>query len=79
MEQPGGVLDKEVMGGEIKVNLLEQYIKEIHSVEEVKKPWGNYIKVDLTKECYGRTDRVMTSFMDMEEWESIKAKGYYMG
>lgn len=48
------------------MNLLEHYIKEIHSVEEVKKEWGTYILVDLTSECYGIKERRKTSFMNRE-------------
>lgn len=60
------------------MNLLEHYIKEIHKVEEVKEDWGSFILVDVTVNCYGRFERTTTSFMNTDEWEKAKEKGYYM-
>jgi hypothetical protein len=60
------------------MNLLEHYIKEVHSVEEIKEDWGSFILVDLTVNCYGITERTKTSFSNMEEWEKAKEKGYYL-
>ena len=60
------------------MNLVENYIKEIHEIKEVKQDWGSFISADLTIDCYGRIERVKTSFMNWEEWESAKVKGFYL-
>lgn len=63
------------------MNLLEHYIEEIHSVEEVERQeWmnGPYVKVDITIDCYGSIER-KTTYYPLSYWESIKEKGYYMG
>mgnify|MGYP000981146930 CR=1 FL=1 len=60
------------------MNLLEHYIKEVHSVKEVQQDWGSFILVDLTADCYGTIKRTKTSFRDAEEWEKVQELGYYM-
>lgn len=60
------------------MNLLEQYIEEVHNVEFVEKEWGSYVSVELTTNCYGRVQRTKTSFRNMEEWDKAKELGYYM-
>ncbi|MBU3205160.1 hypothetical protein [Clostridium algidicarnis] len=65
------------------MNLLEQYIVEIHGVKEVtgsfKGEQFKFIEVDLTTNCYGCKQRTKTSFSNMEEWEKCKDQGYYLG
>jgi hypothetical protein len=60
------------------MNALENYIKEVHSVEEITEDWGSFILVDLTVNCYGVIERTETSFSNWEEWEEVKKQGYYM-
>lgn len=63
------------------MNLLEHYIVEIHSVEKAKQEeWmdGTYVKVDLTRDCYGNEKRQVNVY-PLSYWKEIKSKGYYMG
>lgn len=60
------------------MNLVENYIKKVHEIKLVEKEWGSYIMADLTIDCYGRIERVKTSFPTMKEWESVKEKGFYL-
>lgn len=66
------------------MNLLEHYIEEVYDVKTVDMKDGNdniimsFIAVDMMVECYGRHQRVQTSFANMEEWEAVKEQGYYM-
>ena len=63
------------------MNLLEHYIEEIHSEEEVeRKDWMEepFIRVDMTIDCYGNIER-KTNIYPLSFWESIKRVGYYMG
>lgn len=59
------------------MNLLEHYIEEIHSVEEVRTDTLILQKVDLTHQCYGVVQRETKTFLN-SEWEDVKAKGYFM-
>ena len=59
------------------LNVVECYIKEVHSVEEVVCDWGTFVKVDLTYDCYGITERRKTSFL-IEEWKEALEEGYYL-
>lgn len=64
------------------MNLLEQYIVEIHSVEPCNAEWTkefnkDFWKVVLTTECYGRM-KTSDHVFDTEEWKKIKEQGYYM-
>lgn len=64
------------------MNLLEQYIKEIHSVEPYTDEWTekyhkDFVEVDLTINCYGSVERKTRIFSE-EEWEKTKEQGYYM-
>lgn len=68
------------------MNLLESYIKEIHSVTDVTEgfikhcgyePKEQLLKVDLTSVCYGVTERTKKMFWK-SEFEKIKKDGYYM-
>lgn len=67
------------------MNLLESYIKEIHSVTDVTegfiknygyKPDEPLLEVDLTSICYGITERTKKTFWK-SEFETIKKKGYF--
>jgi len=67
------------------MNLLEHYIEEIYDVDTVDIKSGDsnnivisFVQVDMMVECYGRHQRVQTSFANMEEWEAVKEQGYYM-
>jgi hypothetical protein len=64
--------------GSDSMNLLENYIKEIHEVKEVKEDWGSFILADVTINCYGITERKEASFSSWEEWKKVKEQGYYM-
>lgn len=59
------------------MNLLEHYIKEIHSVVEIERENIRFLKVDLTYDCYGKVERDTRPFFH-DEWEDAKAKGYFM-
>ena len=68
------------------MNLLEHYIKEIHSVQDVsdkfEKATGSESKeplyeVDVTVNCYGVVER-MRRFMSKSEFEQAKKQGYFL-
>ena len=68
------------------MNLLESYIKEIHSVNDVTEdfmkhcgyePKETLLVVDLTSVCYGVTERTKKMFWK-SEFEKVKKDGYYM-
>lgn len=65
------------------MNLLEQYIVEIHSVEPYEAEWTKrfpkvkFVEADVTTNCYGRKDRQRHVF-NTEEWEKFKEQGYWM-
>ena len=68
------------------MNLLEHYIKEIHSVQDVsdkfEKATGSELKeplyeVDVTFDCYGVVER-MRKFMSKSEFEQAKKQGYFL-
>ena len=65
------------------MNLLEQYIVEVHSVEPFTEEWvsefpdRDFIKVDVTTNCYGRIKRV-TRVFDRTEWTQYQKQGYWM-
>lgn len=69
------------------MNLLESYIKEIHSVTDVTEEFIKYfgyepkeplLEVDLTSVCYGVTKRTKKMFLK-SEFDTVKKQGYYMG
>jgi hypothetical protein len=66
------------------VNLLEQYIVEIHSEEPCVEDWMSqfpgkeFVKIDMTTNCYGSKKR-STYVWNTTMWAKIKAQGYYMG
>lgn len=58
------------------MNLLEHYIKEIHSIKEFEK-YPDMIEVDVTCYCYGSIQRVKHS-TDKKQWQIDLEKGYFM-
>lgn len=68
------------------MNLLEHYIKEIHSVRKCEEEWTKddyfkdeeYVEVDLTYDCYGSIKRTIRCW-EKEYFEHIKEQGYFMG
>lgn len=65
------------------MNRLEQYIVEVHSVTPYTEEWTDkfpgdeFVKVDVTRNCYGskkRVNRIWTT----EEWNEILNNGYWM-
>jgi hypothetical protein len=61
-------------------NLLEHYIKEIKSIEEVPhEDWMNqkYLNVTLVANCYG-DEREYKRWFGAEEWEKVKEQGHFM-
>lgn len=62
------------------MNILEHYIDEIISEEKVKNPEnGNeYYRVNAIVDCYGAKEQINRLFM-IDEWETAKKQGYYMG
>lgn len=67
------------------MNLLEHYIKEIHSVEKCEEEWTKdeifegeeFLKVDVTYDCYGVIER-RVHYWNKEQFEKIKKDGYFM-
>ena len=68
------------------MNLLEHYIKEVHFVDDVTNkfeqkngypPNEPLLKVDLTYDCYGATERD-TRYFFKSEWDLAREKGYFM-
>ena len=62
------------------MNLLEHYIDKIISEEKVKNPEnGNeYYRINAIVDCYGAKEQINCLFM-IDEWETAKKQGYYMG
>lgn len=65
------------------MNLLEHYIKEIHSVQDYKEEWTKefpgecFVEVDITYNCYGRIER-RSHIWSINKWDRINQKGYFM-
>lgn len=68
------------------MNLLEHYIKEIHSAQDVsdkfekatgRKPTEPLYEVDVTVNCYGAVER-KREFMSKSEFEQAKKHGYFL-
>ena len=68
------------------MNLLECYIKEVHSVEDVSDkfeernghpPNGLLYKIDLTYDCYGTIHRTVCYF-PKSKWEEFEKQGYFL-
>lgn len=69
-----------------KMNLLEHYIKEIHSVQDISdkyerairhKPKEPLYEVDVTVDCYGVVERTR-KIMSKSEFEQAKKQGYFL-
>lgn len=65
------------------MNLLEQYIVEIYSVEPYEAEWTKkfpdreFVRVDMKTNCYGRETKGERIF-NTEEWKKYKEQGYFM-
>ena len=68
------------------MNLLEHYIKEIHSVQDVSdkfekatghKPKEPLYEVDVTVDCYGVVERTR-KIMSKSDFEQAKKQGYFL-
>ena len=68
------------------MNLLEHYIKEIHSVQDVsdkfaietgRKPKEPLYEVDVTFDCYGEVERTR-KIMSKSDFEQAKKQGYFL-
>lgn len=65
------------------MNLLEQYIQEIHSEKPYLAEWTTefpditFVEVDVTTECYGSVKRD-THVFNAVEWAKYKAQGFWM-
>ena len=68
------------------MNLLEHYIKEIHSVTDITnkftercgyEPGEPLLEVDLTYDCYGFIKRDNMTFWK-SNFERAKKQGYFM-
>ena len=68
------------------MNLLEHYIKEIHSVKDITnrfteragyEPCEPLLEVELTYDCYGVVKRTTKVFWK-SNFERVKKKGYFM-
>ena len=65
------------------MNLLEHWIEEIHEEKPYEAAWTKefthkeFVQVDVTYDCYGRTTREKIVF-SKEEWEKCKKDRYFM-
>ena len=68
------------------MNLLEHYIKEIHSVQDISdkyerairhKPKEPLYEVDVTVDCYGVVERTR-KIMSKSALEQAKKQGYFL-
>ena len=69
------------------MNLIENYIKKIHSEKDITKdyikkigkaPLENLIEVDLDYDCYGSLKRDNIIFTE-SQWKEVKRQGYFLG
>ena len=73
------------------MNVLEHYIKEVISVEDVTEEWEKYmqekypnfiendpmLQISMIINCYGQTEGT-TKMFHKSQWEKIQEQGYYM-
>lgn len=59
------------------MNLLEHCIKKIISEQEVEMYGKPYVVAKLVIDCYGVIEKTVKE-LPKEEWEKVKAQGYYM-
>lgn len=66
------------------MNVLEQYIEEVHSEKPYAADWtkefanSEFVEVDVTTNCHGHYQRA-THIFDTDEWSKYKLQGYWMG
>lgn len=60
------------------MNLVECYIKEIHSEIIYVSNDKEFVRVEVTYNSYGHVTRTTTIFLK-HEWETAKEKGYWLG
>lgn len=58
------------------MNLLEHYIITVHGEHEIYM-FPDFVKVDLTYDCYGTIRRCRKMFRK-SEWEEAKKKGVFL-
>lgn len=61
------------------MNLLEHYIEKIISEDFIINPNNDkeYYKVKMIVDCYGSKSET-TQMFSVDDWKTIKQKGYYM-
>ena len=68
------------------MNLLEHYIKDIHSVQDISDKFERatesklkepLYEVDVTVDCYGVVER-MRKIMSKSDFEQAKKQGYFL-
>lgn len=68
------------------MNLLEHYIKEVYSVEDITEefkrnaghaPCRPMVKAKMRVNCYGIEEDTESTFF-ADEWETAQKQGYYM-
>lgn len=60
------------------MNLLEVWIKDAISIEEININGVDRIKVTFNTVCWGSKEIKTRVFDNIEEWEKFKAKKYYL-
>jgi hypothetical protein len=58
------------------MNLLEHYIVKVHGEQEIYM-FPDFVKVDLTYDCFGDIKRCLKMFRK-SEWEEAKKKGVFL-
>lgn len=68
------------------MNLLEHYIQEVHSIEDITEEYEKIVdrkleqpvlKVSMTVDCCGNIEKV-TKFFLKNEWENSLKQGFYL-
>lgn len=60
------------------MNLLEVWIKDVISIEDIEVNGTFKIKVTFNTICWGCREVNTKIFNNIEEWEKFKAKKYYL-
>jgi len=60
------------------MNLLEVWIKDVISIEEVKIDSVDKIKVTFNTICWGSKEVKTKIFNNIKEWEKFKDRKYYL-
>lgn len=66
------------------MNLVEIYLKEIYNIIDYVPEWANefpdrkFVLVKAKWNCYGH-EYIKEDLFNVDEWEIIKEKGYYLG